>query len=87
MHNWVREFVKVYCGHGGRVANKSPPVIKGPADSAQAVEAIWNTVGNVCGKRPTFLLFVLADKDPFAYLRIKKSADCRFGVASQCTLS
>ncbi|KAI9823313.1 MAG: hypothetical protein M1832_002537 [Thelocarpon impressellum] len=84
VQNWVREFIKVYIGHGGRVTNKQPPIIKGPVDPAEATEAIWNTAGNVCKKRPTMLVFVLADKDPFAYLRIKKSADCRFGVVSQC---
>ena len=30
------------------------------------------------------LVFLLAGKDAFQYLRLKKSCDCRFGVVSQC---
>lgn len=33
---------------------------------------------------PQLLLFMLSGKDSFVYNRIKKSADCRFGVMSQC---
>lgn len=30
------------------------------------------------------LVFMLPEKAAFQYLRIKKSADCRYGVVSQC---
>ena len=30
------------------------------------------------------MVFMLDGKDAFQYLRIKKSADCRWGVVSQC---
>lgn len=34
--------------------------------------------------RPQMLVFMLPEKAAFQYLRIKKSADCRYGVVSQC---
>ena len=34
--------------------------------------------------RPQLLVFMLGGKVSFEYMRIKKSADCRFGVVSQC---
>lgn len=34
--------------------------------------------------RPQILIFMLPEKAAFQYLRIKKSADCRYGVVSQC---
>ena len=33
------------------------------------------------------LVFLLSGVEAFEYLRIKKSADCRFGVVSQCMQS
>ena len=34
--------------------------------------------------RPQILVFILPSKDAGVYTRIKKSADCRYGVMSQC---
>ena len=84
VENFVREFIKTYQGHGGRVENKTPLVFQGPNDAAKAVEQAFTKVGQACKKRPQMLIFVLADKTAFHYSRIKKSADCRYGVVSQC---
>lgn len=84
VQNFTREFIKTYMGHGGRVENKAPLVFEGPNDPAKAVEEAFTRVGNACKKRPQMLIFVLADKTAFFYARIKKSADCRYGVVSQC---
>lgn len=84
VQNFVREFIKAYQGHGGRVENKAPPIIEGPQDPAKAVEMAFTRVGQACNKRPQMLIFILSDKTAFHYARIKKSADCRYGVVSQC---
>ncbi|KAI9707546.1 MAG: hypothetical protein M1836_000507 [Candelina mexicana] len=83
LENFIREFVKVYQGHGGVVQNKNPTMIVAPADPAQAVETLFNATGNQHNMRPQMLVFMVADKAAFHYARIKKSADCRYGVPSQ----
>lgn len=81
--NFIREFVKVYQGHGGIVTNPNPAVIVAPPDAAQAVEALFNATGNAANMRPQMLVFMVPDKTAFHYSRIKKSCDCRYGVPSQ----
>ncbi|KAK8222085.1 Protein argonaute [Zalaria obscura] len=82
---FILEFIKIYRLHGGQVANTSPIVhlASGP-DVGKAVEEIWNKAGNQAQARPQILMFVLPDKDSQTYGRIKKSAECRYGVVSQC---
>ena len=84
VQNFLDKFVKVYQGHGGRVTMKRPPIHFGEPDVATAIATAWTKAANKNGKRCQILMIILADKDSFAYLRIKKSCDCRFGVASQC---
>ncbi|KAI9724962.1 MAG: hypothetical protein M1812_000238 [Candelaria pacifica] len=83
LDNFIREFVKVYQGHGGIVKTTNPAVIIAPADPAQAVEALFNETGNRFNMRPQMLVFMVPDKAAFHYARIKKSADCRYGIPSQ----
>ena len=45
---------------------------------------LFNAVGNKCNVRPQMMMFILAGRNPDMYNRIKKSADCRYGVVSQC---
>lgn len=40
--------------------------------------------GNQAQARPQLLVFILPDKDTTTYGRIKRSAECRYGVVSQC---
>ncbi|KAI9847274.1 MAG: hypothetical protein M1837_002860 [Sclerophora amabilis] len=84
VENFIREFIKVYQGHGGVVQTKDPPIIEGPVDAAEGVNDLFQHVGNKYQERPQIMLFVLPDRTSFHYLRVKKSADCRFGVLSQC---
>ncbi|KAI9822452.1 MAG: hypothetical protein M1827_000171 [Pycnora praestabilis] len=44
--NFIREFIKVYIGHGGIVQNKEPFIMVGPADPAVGVEQLWTKTGN-----------------------------------------
>ena len=46
-----------------------------------SVNVVDEPLGNA---RPQLLVFMLGGKASFDYMRIKKSADCRFGVVSQC---
>lgn len=81
---FVADFIKIYRGHGGVVANQQPPIIQGGQDPAQAATAAWQTAGNAANMRPQLLWFILPAKITELYNRIKKSCDCRYGVVSQC---
>lgn len=81
---FVREFIKVYRLHGGDVVNTTPIIHQNAVDGAKAVEALFTAVGNANQFRPQIMFFVLPTKNADLYTRIKKSADCRYGVVSQC---
>ena len=81
---FIETFIKVYRGHGGVVTNVNPPTVACPDDPAQAVTTAWKAAGNAVNARPQLLFFVLPSKFAEVYTRIKKSADCRYGVVSQC---
>ena len=85
VENFIREFVKVYVSHGGQVENKQPAMALAQGDDVGSwVTAAWNAAGNQTNSRPQMLVFILPDKDTITYGRIKRSADCRYGVVSQC---
>ncbi|KAK5173091.1 Protein argonaute [Saxophila tyrrhenica] len=82
---FIAEFIKIYKGHGGRVENTDPASVLASGDDVGGwVTETWNKAGNQSQMRPQILLFVLPDKDSITYGRIKRSADCRYGVVSQC---
>ncbi|KZF18861.1 Piwi-domain-containing protein [Xylona heveae TC161] len=83
VENFVREFVKIYIGHGGNIATLKPLIMAAPNNPAEAVQQLWQATGNKFNRRPQILLFMVSDRNSFHYLRIKKSCDCRYGVASQ----
>ncbi|KAK5126303.1 hypothetical protein LTR85_010539 [Meristemomyces frigidus] len=85
VENFIREFVKVYGLHGGRVENKQPAFCLASGDDVGSwVTTAWNSAGNQTQARPQMLVFILPDKDSQTYGRIKRSAECRYGVVSQC---
>jgi eukaryotic translation initiation factor 2C len=75
------EFVRLYKGYGGKVANNQPPIMF-IDDIKKCTEELWNkcTVNN---QPPQLFVFVVNAKMTMHYNRVKKSADCRFGVVSQ----
>lgn len=82
---FVKSFVDGYRNHGGNITNTQPIMQEqAHADLAKAVEMLFTAVGNKHNIRPQMFLFILPDKNADAYLRIKKSSDCRWGVFSQC---
>ncbi|WPG97800.1 Hypothetical protein R9X50_00058100 [Acrodontium crateriforme] len=85
IETFIREFIKVYTNHGGRVENKQPAMILGSSsDPGLSCTEAWNAAGNQSQMRPQILVFILPDKDSTTYGRIKRSAECRYGVVSQC---
>lgn len=85
VHNFVKVLTQQYASHGGNVATKMPPIIR-PAGNLQAdavVPMLRDTVGNKFQMHPQILFFVMKERHSAKYERIKKSADCRFGVVSQ----
>ncbi len=77
------DFMRAYRTHGGRVSQKPPHIMELPADAGTAVEQLHQATGNAYQRRPQLLVFLVPDKNSFFYQRIKKSADCRYGVVSQ----
>ena len=73
--HFVKEFVKVYKSHGGRVENANPPLNLGKDDVGATVTDAWNAAGNQSNSRPQILVFILPDKDSVIYGRIKRSAE------------
>lgn len=60
IEHFIKEFVKVYKGHGGRVDNVSPALNLGQGDDTGAiVTAAWNMAGNQSNSRPQILVFIL----------------------------
>ena len=81
---FIKNFIKVYRGHGGYITNPDPLIIQGGPDGAKCVENLFQAVGNKHQVRPQLFFFILPTKNAEMYNRIKKSADCRYGVVSQC---
>lgn len=83
IEHFIKEFVKIYKNHGGRVENASPALNLGQGDdTGKIVTDAWNMAGNQSNSRPQILVFILPDKDSVIYGRIKRSAECRYGVVS-----
>lgn len=80
--NWCNAFMKQYAGHGGKVETK-PLIMVLNNDIAEAITTLYENTGNRFKQRPQLLIFFAPNKDSWPYLRIKKSCDCRYGVASQ----
>ena len=77
------DFARAYKTHGGKVNQRPPHIMMLPADAGVAVEQLHQATGNAYQRRPQLLVFLVPDKNSFFYQRIKKSADCRYGVVSQ----
>jgi len=85
VQRFIGEFAKSYTNHGGKLATMQPPIFQASSpDPGKAVEECWNKTGNTFQTRPQILIFILHDKNTTTYGRIKKSAECRYGVVTQC---
>lgn len=60
IEHFIKEFVKIYKSHGGRVENPNPALNLGQGDDTGAiVTAAWNMAGNQSNTRPQILVFIL----------------------------
>ena len=85
VENFIRQLINAYIAHGGRVETKQPAMSLASGDDVGTwVTSTWNAAGNQSQSRPQMLMFILPDKDSTTYGRIKRSAECRYGVVSQC---
>ncbi|KAK2754064.1 hypothetical protein FQN54_007233 [Arachnomyces sp. PD_36] len=87
IESFVDLFVKSYIGHGGQVATRNPVIVDLPDDAAQGVKFLHDSIYAKYKLQPELYLIIVQDKNSFHWTRIKKSSDCRFGVASQVVQS
>ncbi|KAF2018363.1 eukaryotic translation initiation factor 2C 2, partial [Aaosphaeria arxii CBS 175.79] len=89
---FAQNFIKIFEGHGGVIKpdTNNPARGKQPwiglghlSDGGELVAKAFNATGNTFNKRPNFMFFIVNDRNVEVYRRIKKSMDCRFGIASQ----
>jgi eukaryotic translation initiation factor 2C len=84
VENFARTFAQVYQGHGGRIAN--PPMLQTfgrETDHGAVVEQSYTKTGQKFNKTPQIIFYILATKETWSYERMKKSADCRYGIVTQ----
>ncbi|KAG4026171.1 hypothetical protein MFRU_044g00410 [Monilinia fructicola] len=84
--NFLQVFIQTYMGHGGKVTNKNPPIVKVSghvAEIAAGVHAARQQAGMQSNKTPQIMFFILPGRDSFQYERFKKNNECRFGMVSQ----
>ncbi|KAM3081262.1 Protein argonaute [Clarireedia jacksonii] len=86
VRNFIQVFIQTYIGHGGKVLNKTPPIIQCPGGAAQiadGVAAARSQAGQQAKAQPQIIFFILPGRDSFMYERFKKNMECRFGMVSQ----
>ncbi|KAK8243527.1 Piwi domain-containing protein [Phyllosticta capitalensis] len=87
IQKFFQQFVTVYSKHGGTFKNKESQVpcllSQSTPDLMKTVEQAYNGTGNKFKFRPELIFFVVLNRDPDTYNRIKKMAECRYGVVTQ----
>ena len=85
VQNFIANLIGEYQKLGGTVANRQPQILTGHPDVAKCVELLFEAVARKCTppERPQLLVFIVNAKSTDPYNRLKKSADCRYGVVSQ----
>lgn len=85
---FMKQFLRVFKAHGGKVHAQAQPVYLAYSSNnmnvGSMVEQAYKATGNANKMHPQMLFFILRDKSILNYERIKKSADCRYGIVSQC---
>ena len=85
LSNFARTFTNIYRGHGGKV-NQDPELLRRPGNIANnPAEIVRWAHEHMLAKRgyPQMMVYVVEIRGSPHYERLKKSADCRFGVGSQ----
>jgi eukaryotic translation initiation factor 2C len=85
---FIDSFIRLYKSHGGVVTKTNPTVVPGQiCEGGEFIAKAYKTTGNEGQADPEIMFFIVPDKNTDTYTRIKKSCDCRFGVASQVVLA
>nr|ALJ83738.1 quelling-defective 2 [Colletotrichum lindemuthianum] len=86
---FVQMFKQTYISHGG-IIEKDAVVIDSEArnnNMADAVSKGYGKIKSATKMTPQLMFCILRFNNVGSYERIKKSADCRFGLLTQCVLS
>jgi eukaryotic translation initiation factor 2C len=84
VQGFIKVFIDVYVGHGGKIANKNPTIVNlGHADLGQTVQQARQLVGDAARANPQIIFYILPGRDSVVYERLKRSMECRFGLVSQ----
>ncbi|KAL2072104.1 hypothetical protein VTL71DRAFT_11447 [Oculimacula yallundae] len=86
VRNFINVFVSTYIGHGGKIANKNPPIYRQTQneDLPTLVGNARRAIGDAAKAAPQIIFYILPGRDSFMYERLKKNSECRFGLMSQC---
>ncbi|KAM0278769.1 hypothetical protein ACHAQH_004960 [Verticillium albo-atrum] len=82
-------FRQTYVGHGG-IVKGDPIIIDSQARNPNSGEAVTHGIDEIrrkTGKAVQILFVIIRAANSGNYERVKKSADCRYGVLTQCVLS
>jgi eukaryotic translation initiation factor 2C len=81
---FAKAFVRVYQSHGGVFLDSKAHITTASVSTGGAfIETAYVNIGKAKNGEPQLIFFIVADKNADTYFRIKKSCDCRYGVASQ----
>lgn len=83
---FVRTFVQVYTGHGGKVTEKDPPIMYADLKQNIAINLyqLYKKTGHKINMKPQLLMCILSQKCAYPYNDIKSYTDVNIGVPSQC---
>jgi eukaryotic translation initiation factor 2C len=83
---FAQTFQRTYVSHGGVFSGAPQPYfyINTIQNMGDKIQDFVDQTTKAKGNKPQILFFILGDRSPDVYNAIKKSMDCRFGIASQC---
>jgi eukaryotic translation initiation factor 2C len=87
VQEFANSFSKIYQGHGGKVA--APAMLLDFSNITNMAKAVSDARQKLmlANQSCQMLVFILGVVNSGQYERIKKSADCRFGIMTQCVLA
>ncbi|KAF2666992.1 Piwi-domain-containing protein [Microthyrium microscopicum] len=85
---FATSFVKIFAGHGGRMANPKPAIFSGDfLRGTTTFDEFANEIKKTATSKPELLFFVVPDRNVETYNGIKRHCDLRWGTASQVMAS
>ncbi|OLN96063.1 Protein argonaute [Colletotrichum chlorophyti] len=86
---FAQMFKQTYTGHGGKVEKDAIVIDTERANNnvAEAIASAYARIKTATKSTPQLLFCILRFNNAGSYERLKKSADCRFGLLTQCVLA